>query len=93
MDFVTERSWLVFHLLQIQMQYLHWLTLPPSEWYHFPSYTQRQLFLEDMQVVNDCAERAVKDVGEFALKIRSTEDRDNLILVSSDHRGRVRGRH
>ena len=65
-DFVTERSWLVFHLLDIQMQYLHWLTLPPSEWYHFPSYMQMQLFLEDMQVVNDCVERAVKDVGEFA---------------------------
>ena len=27
--FVTEQSWLVFHL-QIQIQYLHWLTLPLS---------------------------------------------------------------
>ena len=42
-----------------------------------------------MQVVNDCTERAVKDVGEFAHMTHSPGDRDNLILVASDHRGRV----
>ena len=70
-------------------QYLHWLTLPPSEWHQFPSCIQMQAFLEHMQVVNDCAERAVKDVGEFAHMTRAPGDRDNVILVASDHRGRV----
>ena len=54
-----------------------------------PLYIQMQAFLEDMQVVNDCAERAVKDVGEFAHMTRAPGDRDNVILVASDHRGRV----
>ena len=28
--FLTERSWLVFHLLDIDMVHINWLTLPPS---------------------------------------------------------------
>ena len=31
-DFITSRSWLLFHLMDIQMPYLHWLTCFPSEW-------------------------------------------------------------
>ena len=51
-------------------------------------YIQTQL-LEDMQIVNDNAERAIKDVGEFAHMTHSPGDLGNLILVASDHRGRV----
>ena len=71
------------------MQSLHWLTLPPTEWERFDSYVWMKWFLEDMQVVNDAAERAVKAVGEFAHMTRKAGDRDELILVANDHRGRI----
>jgi hypothetical protein len=87
--FITDRSWLVFHLLDIQMPSLHWLTLPPSEWNRFPTYLHMRSFLQDMEVVNDAAERAVKAVGEYAHMTRAVGDRDNVILVACDHRGRI----
>ena len=91
-DFVTPRSWLVFDLLDIPMQHLHWLTLPPSEWENFQSFRWMRDFLENMAVVNDYAERAVKNVGEFAHMTRKAGDRDEVILVGNDHRGRVSGK-
>ena len=42
-----------------------------------------------MMVVNDPAERAVKDVQDCAQMTRDPAHRDTVILVRSDHRGRV----
>ena len=43
----------------------------------------------DIQVVNDCAERAVKDVHDYAKITRDHNLRDSIILVANDHRGRI----
>ena len=48
-----------------------------------------RLFIEDMQVVNDAAERAVKAVGEFAHMTRRAVDRDEVVLVANDPRSRI----
>ena len=87
--FVTERSWLVFHLLEVSPAELVWLEFPASTWEHYESYRSLRDYLQDMEVVNDAAERAVKDVGEFARMTRNEGDRDDIILVGSDHRGLV----
>lgn len=42
-----------------------------------------------MLVVNDPAERAVKDVQDCAQMTRDPAHRDTVILVRADHRGRV----
>ena len=40
-------------------------------------------------VTNDPAERAVKDVQDCAQVTRDLAHRDSVILVRTDHRGRV----
>ena len=54
-----------------------------------PSYQYLRNFCKDLQVVNDPAERAVKDVQDFAQMSRGPRDRDNVILVANGHFGRV----
>ena len=86
-SFVTERSWLLFALLGVNE--LDWLDQPPLTWINHPSYQYLHNFCKDLQVVNDPAERAVKDVQDFAQMTRDPADQDNVILVANDHRGRV----
>ena len=88
-DFITARSWRIFDLLNVAMPKLHWLTLSPTQWNQFESFLYMRSFIEDMQVVNDAAERAVKAVGEFAHMTRRAVDRDEVVLVANDHRGRI----
>ena len=42
-----------------------------------------------MKVVNDCAERVVKDVQEYANATRDAGHIDDVILVGTDHRCRI----
>ncbi len=44
---------------------------------------------KDIMVVNDPAERAVKDVAKYAEMTRDPNHRDNIILVADDHWGMV----
>ena len=87
--FISKLSWLAFHSLDVDMAHMHWLTLPPSTWDQFATYTHLRSFLQDMQVVNDAAELVVKDVQEYGHMNRATGDRDNVILVATEHRGCV----
>ena len=45
--------------------------------------------LQEVQIVNDPAERTVKDVQDFAQMTRDPADRDNIILVANGHCDRV----
>lgn len=56
--FVGPRSWLLFHLLQIED--LEWLHCPPSEWDLYAGYQKFQLYVRKTHCVNDPAERAIK---------------------------------
>lgn len=85
-SFVTDRSWLLFSLLDANGD---WLENDPSTWLNDPEYLHLQELIKDMEVVNDSAERAVKDVAEYAEMSRDPNHRDNVILVANDHRGRV----
>ena len=71
------------------MPKLHWLTLSPTQWNQFESFLYMRSFIEDMQVVNDAAERAVKAVREFVQMTRRAGDQDEVVLVANDHRGRI----
>ena len=48
-----------------------------------------KIFCCDLMVTNDPAERAVKDVHDCAQVTRDPAHRDSVILVRTDHRGRV----
>lgn len=84
--FISERSWLLFSLLESDPE---WLQEHPAIWPDYEDYQFCRDFCTDMMVVNDPAERAVKDVQDCAQMTRDPRHRDNVILVRGDHRGRV----
>ena len=49
----------------------------------YPSYQYLRAFVRDFQVVNDAAERAVKDVVEYAEMTTDLAHRDDIILVAN----------
>jgi len=84
--FVSERSWLLFKLFGLNT---HWLHQEPATWQQDPTYQELRELVADMKVVNDCAERAVKDVQEYANATRDAAHIDDIILVGRDHRCRL----
>ena len=66
-----------------------WLAEPVATWMDNDNYVHLKEFCRDIQVVNDAAERAVKDVAEYAQMTRDPKHRDNVILVANDHRGKI----
>ena len=43
--------------------------------------------LGDIKVVNDLAERCVKDVQTYADLAKDSEYREDILVIASDHRG------
>ncbi|KAG0719634.1 hypothetical protein GWK47_050101 [Chionoecetes opilio] len=84
--FVTERSWLLFKLFRLDTA---WLLTEPATWPLSPAYQELRDLTRDMKVVNDSAERAVKDVQEYANMTRDAGHIDDVILVGIDHRCRL----
>ena len=42
---------------------------------------------KDLKVVNDLAERCIKDIQEYANIAKDSDRREDILLVVSDHRG------
>lgn len=84
--FITERSWLLFRLFRLDTA---WLLDEPTTWHQSASYMELRELCRDLKVVNDCAERAVKDVQEFCNMTRDPGHIDDVILVGTDHRCRI----
>ena len=84
--FITDRSWLFFDLIAANTD---WMTEEPCRWPLNEDYIYQRDFCRDIQVVNDAAERAVKDVQDYAKVTRDPVLRDTVILVANDHRGRI----
>ncbi len=82
-SFVGPDSWLAFALLGIDDG---WLDLPPAEWPHDQRYAEMGAIMGDLAVVNDTAERCVKDIQDFANAARDGDHRGNIVLVSGSHR-------
>ena len=66
------RSWLIFSLLGLTNSQ-DWLQLPPKYWDLISDYRVARDFCFNLQVVNDCAERAIKLVEDFS---RITKDEE-----------------
>ena len=82
-DRVGPRSHLLFHLLRVGT---NWLSRPVRAWSTDPEYMRMQAWLRNLKVVNDCAERCIKDITEYANVCKDSVHRDNIILVVQDHR-------
>ena len=82
-SFVGPKSWLPFHLLA---QGSAWLLLPVEQWQDDGDYQQMASIVEKLAVVNDTAERSVKDIADFANAAHDGEMRGKIILVANSHR-------
>lgn len=83
---VGPNSWLLFHLLGTNG---HWLAQPPNLWDANPEYQMMATIVQHLEVVNDAAERGVKDTQDFANAARDGIQRGRIVLVSSSHRIRI----
>ena len=82
-SFVGEKSWLLFDKLDASG---NWLNDEPETWENDSEYCRISLFLRDLKVVNDLAERCVKDVQEYKNFSHDSSHRDEILMVASDHR-------
>lgn len=73
--FVNKRSWLLFNLLDIEGA---WLSEHPAVWPDSEEFSKR--FCKVMIVVNDPAERAVKDIQDCT---QTTHDTVPIEILSS----------
>ena len=82
-EFVGRRSWLIFHLFNLNVV---WMELPPAQWDMNAEYNQFKNIVDNLNVVNDSAERAVKDVSDFADYSQNRIRRDDVVRVVNSHR-------
>ena len=82
-SFVGPRSWLLFDLTNVGSQ---WLQRPVAEWPLEADYRQLLGLIRELEVVNDGAERAIKDVTEYAHITQDGIMRDDYIVVANCHR-------
>ena len=67
----------------------NWIDLPPEQWINNAEYQQMSEIVVNMAVVNDAAERGVKDIQEYANAAMDGSCREQIILVSNAHREKI----
>ena len=89
-QFVTADSWLLFKSLGIlDVEALSWMTEDPDDWYLDDNYRRFQVFIREMEVVNDAAERSVKLCSENLKFVTSEETFQNKVQVVHQVRKQV----
>ena len=83
-SFIGKRSWLIFEKLNAVGD---WLQLEVNDWSKDDEYQRMRSYLSDLKVVNDLAERCIKDIQEYADLAKDSVYREAILLVASDHRG------
>ena len=82
-DFVSEDSWLLFQLLEVEGDFLK---LPVSEWLDQEDYLTAAEKANAVNAVNDVAERAVKLGTDFQQAARTESHYQNIIQVVEANR-------
>ena len=82
-SFNGPRSWLTFQLLSLGSE---WLNLPVDQWEDDDQFKIMANTMRNLAVVNDTAERGVKDVEDYANPAHDGAQRGRIILVVNSHR-------
>ena len=82
-DFVGPRSWLIIDILDVKYE---WMQYPATRWGEFDDYVRYRDLVKCLKVVNDCAERAVKDMQEYLGYCQDAEHREKVVTVANHHR-------
>ena len=77
-DLVTTDSWYVFHLLQLDLQFL---TEDVAAWPSCATYQLSLINLRAWNVVNDCTESGVKLSSDFLNSAKGEEHYQNVLQV------------
>ena len=64
-----------------------WLYMPPTAWEINDNFQKMRSWVRNLKVTNDCAERGIKLITEYAKSLtKDSEDRENLLQVVELHR-------
>lgn len=80
-EYVKEESWLVFDILQHGPAEVKWMLFSSSQWENDPDYVKFKKFVQQLAVVNDAGERAVKAVQETVGQTTSEKKLQKMMLV------------
>ncbi len=83
---IGPRSWLLFHLLDADGD---WLNIPPQQWDENQEFKQMSDIVRNLAVVNDAAERGVKDIQDYANAAMDGTCRERIVLVSNSHHVKI----
>ena len=81
--FVGPKSWLIFNKLNANGA---WLQKDVDDWDADREYTRMKACLCDLKVVNELAERCIKDISEYADLAKDSQYREDILIVATDHR-------
>ena len=86
--FVGPASWLLFDLLGINGK-PEWLQIPSEYWDQFEDYRNMKIFVNNLPVVNDGAERAMAMMKKYKDKVKNEKDKQDLIQLIQGFRKKV----
>ena len=82
-SFIGERSWLFFDKLYANGE---WLREPVDDWDSDDEYVRMRDILRDLKVVNDPAERCIKDIQEYCDLTMDPTYKEDILVVATDQR-------
>ena len=82
---ITDQSWILLHLLGIENK-SEWLNEEKSKWESDDGVQKLKLFVENVHVTNDLAERGVELMSDFIHKTENEDERQALLQVVEFHR-------
>jgi hypothetical protein len=76
-DLVGKKSCILFEIMQSSYE---WLQTKPTEWNNNEDYKRMETFIENLKVVNDPAERAIKLISDFKDSITDDEKQKQFLI-------------
>jgi hypothetical protein len=80
-----------FHLINAKDEILDWMKFPVELWSEATGYQKLKTIAAGLEVVNDCAERAIKLITDFKDSAQNTEEQHYLFQVIEQHRVHFNG--
>jgi hypothetical protein len=88
-SFIGPRSCLIFYLLKMTREEVEWMQLPVEYGALMSNYRKVESFVNNLQVINDAAERGIKLVTDFKDMTRDPSRQEHLFQVIEEHRNKV----
>ncbi|KAI9553808.1 hypothetical protein GHT06_019076 [Daphnia sinensis] len=90
LNFVGSRSWLLFVSLKLTEENFDWMHTEVENWEKMSGYKKTEGIVRSFEVVNDCAERAIKLISDFKDVVVNVKDQEYLFQVIEDPRNYFR---